>query len=75
MFSEVIEEGMVYNTPFVSLCAARELLRCAIITDLLIINKLVMLLSEVQCPNSELIFAASRPPKLGRIAKFEGCSR
>ena len=28
MFSEVIEESMVHNAPFLSLCAARELLRC-----------------------------------------------
>ena len=27
-FSAVIEEGMMHNVPFVSLCAARELLRC-----------------------------------------------
>ena len=33
MFSGVIEESMVYNAPFVSLCAARELLRCELCKD------------------------------------------
>ena len=33
MFSAVIEEGMVHNAPFVSLCAARELLRCGLCKD------------------------------------------
>ena len=32
-FSGVIEEGMVYNAPFASLCAARELLRCELCKD------------------------------------------
>ena len=33
MFSGVIEEGMVHNAPFVSLCTARELLRCELCKD------------------------------------------
>ena len=33
MFSGVIEEGMVHNAPFLSLCAARELLRCELCKD------------------------------------------
>ena len=33
MFSGAIEEGMVHNAPFVSLCVARELLRCELCKD------------------------------------------
>ena len=33
IFSGVIEEGMVHNAPFVSLCVARELLRCELCKD------------------------------------------
>ena len=33
IFSGVIEESMVHNTPFVSLCAVRELLRCELCKD------------------------------------------
>ena len=33
MFAGVIEEGMVHNAPFVSLCVARELLRCELCKD------------------------------------------
>ena len=33
MFSGVIEEGMVHNAPFLSLCVARELLRCELCKD------------------------------------------
>ena len=32
-FSAVIEEGMVHNAPFLSLCAVRELLRCELCKD------------------------------------------
>ena len=32
-FSAVVEEGMMYNAPFVSLCAVRELLRCELCKD------------------------------------------
>ena len=32
-FSAVIEEGMVHNAPFVSLCAVRELVRCELCKD------------------------------------------
>ena len=33
MFAGVIEEGMMHNAPFLSLCAARELLRCELCKD------------------------------------------
>ena len=33
IFSAVIEEGMVHNAPFLSLCSARELLRCELCKD------------------------------------------
>ena len=32
-FSAVIEEGMVHNAPYLSLCAVRELLRCELCKD------------------------------------------